>query len=123
MAYNFNSEIETLFNGFTVDGVAIPVVYLFYKGDATTYVTYMQTYKDQSYSAEDMIAGYVELYDFDIYSVGNYLDIIEEILEIMQGAGWTYQPSRDSADMYETDTGYFHKTLCFAKEREVIQNG
>lgn len=119
---NFNEEIQTLFTGFTVNGVTIPVAYLYYKGDATTYVTYMQTYKDQSYSAEDMIAGYVELYDFDIYSTGNYIDVVDAILELMQGAGWTYQPSRDSADMYETDTGYFHKTICFAKEREVNYN-
>lgn len=116
---NFNEEIETLFTGFAVNGVSIPVAYLYYSGTATTYVTYMQTYKDQSYSAEDMIAGYVELYDFDIYSKSNYGAVMESILSIMQGAGWTYQPSRDSADMYEPDTGYFHKTICFAKEREV----
>lgn len=116
---NFNEEIQTLFTGFNVNGNKIPVAYLFYRGDATTYVTYMQTYKDQSFSADDMIRGYVELYDFDIYSRGNYGDVMEDIIEIMQNAGWTYQPSRDSADMYETDTGYFHKTICFAKEREV----
>ena len=89
---NFNEEIQTLFTGFTVNGVTIPVAYLCYKGDATTYVTYMQTYKDQSFSAEDMIAGYVELYDFDIYSTGNYIDVVDAIMELMQGAGWTYQP-------------------------------
>lgn len=120
---NFNEEIQTLFNNFSVNGVLIPVAYLFYKGNSTTYVTYMQTFKDQSYSADDIIAGYVELYDFDIYSKTNYGDVMDNILAIMQGAGWTYQPSRDGADTYEPDTGYYHKTICFAKEREVVDNG
>jgi hypothetical protein len=32
--------------------------------------------------------------------------------------GWTYQPTRESADMFESDTNYFHKTICFEKESE-----
>ena len=30
---------------------------------------------------------------------------------------FTWQPSFDSPDMFEEDTGYYHKTVCFAKER------
>ena len=32
----------------------------------------------------------------------------------LKQSGWTWQPRRDSPDMYEADTGYFHKTICFA---------
>ena len=35
----------------------------------------------------------------------------------MKNNGFTWQPSRDSRDFYEDDTGYYHKTLCFAIER------
>lgn len=114
MATNFNAEIETL-----LAGLNIPFAYMYYDGKATTYLTYMQQQKSNVFSAEDKIAGFVIYYDFDIYSKGNYLPIIDNLIEIMTGAGWTYQPSSDSPDMYETDTKYYHKTICFAKESEV----
>ena len=113
-----NSTIETIFNGFTVDGKLIPVSFMRYEGKETTYVTYMNMDNDNSISGDDDILGYVTYYDFDIYSKGNYLGIVNKIKELMKQNGWKWQPSRDSMDMYENDTGYFHKTLCFAIEKE-----
>ena len=114
MAFSFNDEITKLFKNFRV-----PVKYMYYDGNANTYVTFMQSHKDNTLAGDDTILGYVLYYDFDIYSKGNYLDIIDSIIEIMQGAGWTYQPLNDGPDLYETETKYFHKTICFAKESEV----
>ena len=74
-----NETIEQLFNGFEVGGVEIPVSFLFYEGHGEPYVTYMQTDADASYSGDDSLLGYVDFYDFDIYSKGNYLPIIEAI--------------------------------------------
>ncbi len=112
-----NQLIEQIFNNFTVNGVAIPVSFLRYGGKSTTYITYMEWDKSNSYSGDDEILGYVSYYDFDIYSKGNYLQIVEEVKRIMKENGFTWQPSRDSQDMFEDDTGYYHKTLCFAIER------
>lgn len=117
-----NETIEQLFNGFEVGGVEIPVSFLFYEGHGEPYVTYMQTDADASYSGDDSLLGYVDFYDFDIYSKGNYLPIIEAIKDIMISNGFVWQPSRTSGDMYETDTGYFHKTLCFARPRQLGGN-
>ena len=94
-----NAELEVLFNNFTVNGVSIPVELLYYEGHGEPYVVYMQYDKDNSYSTDDEIAGYVTYYDFDIYSQGNYLDIMEEIKSRLKSAGWTWQPRRDSPDM------------------------
>lgn len=113
-----NSLIETIFNGFQVNGVSIPVSFLRYDGKSTTYITYQQEYIDNSFSGDDELLGYVDYYDFDIYSKGNYLPIVESVKEIMKNNGFMWQPSRSSGDMYEDDTGYFHKTLSFAIERE-----
>lgn len=113
-----NSVIEQLFKNFTVKGKAIPVSFMRYTGKSTTYITYMETDKSNSFSGDNEILGYVDYYDFDIYSKGNYLSIIEEVKNKMKQAGFMWQPSRDSSDLYEDDTGYFHKTLCFAIERE-----
>lgn len=112
-----NELIQSIFTNFEVDGVSIPVKFLRYNGKLTTYVTYMETNIDNSYSGDNEILGYVSYYDFDIYSKGNYFNIVEEIKKIMKDNGFIWQPSRTSTDMYEDDTGYYHKTLCFAIER------
>lgn len=117
-----NEIIENLFTDFTVNGVEIPVAYMFYEGHGEPYVVYLQYDKDNSYSSDDEISGYITYYDFDIYSKGNYLDIVEAIKKILKGAGWTWQPRRDSPDMYETDTGYFHKTICFAYPIQEVES-
>ena len=113
-----NNEIQTLFNAFKVEGNLIPVSFLRYAGKATTYITYQETQEDTSFSADDDLQAYVTYYDFDIYSKGNYLSIIESVKEILKANDWRFQPSMTSQDLYEDDTGYYHKTLCFAKIKE-----
>ncbi len=115
-----NSLIETIFTDFQVNGVSIPVSFLDYDGKSTTYVTYMQTDADNSFSGDDELLGYVDYYDFDIYSKGNYFNVVESVKEKLKENGFVWQPSRTSEDMHERDTGYYHKTLCFAIEREDV---
>lgn len=116
--------IKKLFENFTVDNNIVPVSFLFYNGNQQDYVTYMQTDTDNSLSGDDDLIGYVEYYDFDVYTHkngvfgGDYTNIVESIKAILKENGFVWQPSRSSADMYETDTGYYHKTLNFAILRE-----
>ena len=113
-----NELIESILSNFTVDGVEIPVKFLFYQGHGEPYITYMQTDADNSLSGDDDLIGYVDFYDFDIYSKGNYFPIIERVKELLKENEFVWQPSRSSGDMYEVETGYYHKTLCFAILRE-----
>lgn len=113
-----NELIQTIFQDFTVNGVSIPVKFLFYEGHGEPYITYMQTDADNSISGDDDLIGYVDFYDFDVYSKGNYFPIIERAKQLLKENGFVWQPSRSSGDFYETDTGYYHKTLCFAILRE-----
>ena len=113
-----NELIESIFANFTVDGVAIPVSFMFYEGHGEPYVTYMQQDADRSLSGDDELIGYVDYYDFDVYSKGNYLNIIESLKAILKANNFVWQPSRSSQDFYETDTGYYHKTLNFAYLKE-----
>ena len=113
-----NELIQTIFQDFTVNGVSIPVKFLFYEGHGEPYITYMQTDADNSISGDDDLIGYVDFYDFDVYSKGNYFPIIERVKQLLKENGFVWQPSRSSGDFYETDTGYYHKTLCFAILRE-----
>ena len=113
-----NELIETIFKNFTVDGKEIPVSYMFYEGHGEPYVVYMQENADGSFSGDDELLGYVDYYDFDVYAKGNYTKIAEKIKEVLKANNFVWQPSRSSMDMYETDTGYYHKTLNFAILRE-----
>lgn len=74
-----NELIERIFTDFKVDGKSIPVSFLVYNGKATTYVTYQQIHADDALGADDDIVAYVDYYDFDIYSKGNYISIVEAI--------------------------------------------
>lgn len=115
-----NELIETLFNGFEVNGVSIPVYFNYYTGHLNTYIIYQQTDIDNTLSADNHLIGYVDYYDVEIYSKGNYLAIINAVIELLEAGGFTWQPSRSSGDMYDEETKLFHKTLSFAIEREVI---
>lgn len=114
-----NELIESIFQDFTVDGVSIPVTFLRYQGHGEPYVTYMQEDADKSLSGDDELIGYVDYYDFDVYSKGNFMSLIESVKQILKENGFVWQPSRSSQDMFENDTGYYHKTLNFAFLREV----
>lgn len=109
-----NELIETLFKDFTVDGVKIPVSFLFYEGHGEPYITYQLTDSDNSYSGDDELLGYADYYDFDIYSKGDYTSIVKSVKSLLKENDFVWQPSRTSPDMYETETGYYHKTLSFA---------
>lgn len=113
-----NELIETIFADFAVDGVSIPVVYMYYQGHGEPYVVYMQIDADNSLSGDDDLIGYADYYDFDVYSKGNFTKIIERIKELLKENGFVWQVSRTSRDMFEVETGYYHKTLNFAILRE-----
>lgn len=113
-----NELIEQIFENFIVDGVLIPVSFLYYEGHGEPYVTYMNQDADNSFSGDDELLGYVDYYDFDVYSTGNFFNIIESIKDKLKENGFVWQPSRSSQDFFETDTGYFHKTLNFAYLKE-----
>ena len=113
-----NSTIETIFSNFKVNGVEIPVSFMRYKGNSTTFITYQELQIDTPFYADNELQNYVDYYDFDIYSKGNYLEIIESVKDLLKTNGFIWQPSMTSEDLYEDDTGYYHKTLCFAIERE-----
>lgn len=115
-----NRLILQIFSGFTIDGVQIPVKWIRYDGHGEPYVVFMHTDSDSSLSGDDDLIGYVDYYDFDIYSTGNYEKIINEVKQRLKANNFVWQPSRSSEDLYDEETGYYHKTLCFAYLREDV---
>ena len=113
-----NELIQSIFRNFTVNGVQIPVKFMHYQGHGEPYITYMNQDMDGSLSGDDDLISYVDYYDFDVYSKGNFFPIIESVKQKLKENGFVWQPSRSSIDFYEPDTGYYHKTLNFAIFRE-----
>ena len=116
-----NKLIEKTLKGFTVNGKEIPAKFLRYNGSSETYITYMMTDADSVLHGDDELLNYVEYYDFDIYSKGNYKPIEKALKALLESAGFMWEVERTSEDMYEDDTKYYHKTLCFSIERS--ENG
>lgn len=113
-----NELIETILKNFKVNNNNIAYQFLHYTGDETTYITYSEINIDSTFYGDDELQAYVDYYDFDIYSKGNYFPIIEGLKETLEDNGFRWQPSMTSEDMFENDTGYYHKTLCFSYLKE-----
>ena len=110
-----NENIMEILDGITTPaGEAIPVSFLVYKGDKETYITFQQVDKYPRLMADDECEYSAPRYDFDIYTKGNFLSILEEVKNRLKNADWTWV--EDSADMYEPDTQYFHKVTTFEIE-------
>ena len=111
-----NSLIKKIFADFKVDNKKIPVAFIKYTGKEETYITYQCVEINSALECDDEILGYIDYYDLDIYSKSNYNAIVKEVKKKMKDNGFVWQPSKSTGDMYEDDTGYYHKTLCFAIE-------
>lgn len=108
-----NSVIENALMGLYFKGEEVAVAFLFYEGRGEPYIVYSEIHKDRSYSADNFNEGYFSNIDIEICATSNYLELIEEVLTRLEGAGLIYEPNKDSGDLYDPDTKYYHKTLCF----------
>ena len=110
-----NSEIETIFSNFIVDGINIPVEFMDYEGDKETFIVYFSNGETPSFFGENKVLSSENTYDFNIYTKGNFLNILKEIKKKLNENGWNW--IEDSEDLYEKDTRFFHKVTTWSKER------
>ena len=80
-----NELIKNIFTDFEVDGVSIPVKFLYYYGHGEPYVIYQKESLASGLLADDGLQN-----DF------------------------LWEPTRSSGDLYDADTGYYHITLNFS---------
>ena len=98
----------------TVDGVKIPVKWLKYKGDLTTYIVFSDLGETPAHHTDDECEYSTKQFDFDIYSKGNYLNILKAVKKRLKENGFTWV--EDSPPMVEEDTGLYHITTTFEIE-------
>ena len=111
-----NEELKYILgDSIKVKGLVIPISHLRYTGKSKTFITWALLDEVPSLSANDEPLFSVCSVDIDIFSDSNYLDIIKEIKNRMKNNEWVW--TGDSAEMFEEDTGLYHKTCSFEKER------
>lgn len=115
-----NKELKAIFTDFKVKDESIPVEHLRYKGKSKKFVTWTLLPERPSLNGDDDYLYSVAEVDIDVFSDGNYLDIMDEVKKIMKNNNWLW--SEDSEEMYEEDTELYHRTITFKKER-FINNG
>ena len=117
-----NEKIASLLGGLEIDNVQVPVAQGFYFGSEEIYVTYNLIGRSVPLCADDGFAEVEELIDFDIYSKGDLVKVENAIKPLLEAGDFEWRPSQSSGDLYEHDTGYHHRTLCFAHLTEQEEN-
>lgn len=113
-----NEEIKSILgNSIMVDNKSIPIEHLKYKGESKTYITWTSLDETPGLSANDELLYSVCPIDIDVFSDSNYLSIVKEIKKLMKENEWIW--TGDSPEMYEDDTGLYHRTISFEKERMI----
>ena len=115
-----NEELKTIFTDFKVNNKSVPVNHLRYKGKSKTFVTWTIIGEVPSLSGDDDYLYSEVQVDIDVFSDGNYLDIVKEVKRLMKENKWLWV--EDGPEMFEEDTELYHKTITFKKER-FIDNG
>ena len=111
-----NAELKTIFgDAIKVGKKSIPTAHLKYKGKETTYVVWTIIGDAPALSGDDEPIYGITTVDVDVYSKGNYLSVLKEVKQLMKINEWVWK--EDSIEMYEDDTGLYHITASFEKER------
>ena len=113
-----NKELKSIFGeAITVGGASVPTAHIRYKGKETTFVTWVITGTRPALNADDDPLYCVSTVDVDVYGKGNILSVLAEVKRLMNINEWIW--TEDSPEMYEDDTGLYHITASFEKERAI----
>ena len=113
-----NEELKSIFGeSIAVGGASVPTAHIKYKGKETTYVVWTIIGNAPALSGDDEPIYGITTVDVDIYSKGNYLKVLAEVKRLMKINEWIW--TEDSTEMFEDDTGLYHITATFEKERTI----
>ena len=111
-----NEEIKLILGEkLIISNEEIPISHFKYEGKSKKFITWVTGEETPALSANDEDICSICPVDVDVFSDGNYLDIVKEIKKLMKNKDWIW--TGDSPEMYEEDTGLYHKTISFEKER------
>jgi hypothetical protein len=95
----------------TLTPLGYPVGFRTYEGKETTYITffvYLETGENWAENEEINTGYYIQV---DVFSGGDYIDLVNSVQEAMLAAGFKRTTAQD---LYESDTKTFHKAIRFS---------
>lgn len=93
-----------------LNGLGVPVTFQIYDGKEPTYITFFEYNQFGSFNADDdeqLTAHFIQV---DVWSDGDYSDLVDQVKEAMKQIGFM---RTSEVDVYQNDIGYFHKALRF----------
>lgn len=94
----------------TLNPLGVPVAFQEYKGAASTYISFFIINEQSALHADDdeVKTGYS--LQVDVWSKSDYTTLVDQVKQVMTVAGFRRS---SAADLYEKDTGIYHKALRF----------
>jgi hypothetical protein len=95
----------------TLSPTNVPVAFQTYSGSASTYIRFFEYDQGAGIEADDDEQQAVHYIQVDIFSPGNYTQLIKDTKSLMKQAG--FKKTSGETELYENDTKLFHKVLRF----------
>lgn len=90
----------------TLSALCVNVARLFFRGKASTFITYQLVTSQDNAPADDEMQGTEYTYRVDIYSKKDYIALLRRTKNALKAAGF-YAVVIDP-EVYEVDTGFYH---------------
>jgi hypothetical protein len=100
-----HGEIET-----ALSPLGIPVEFQYYNGDEETYITYSQYDESTNFSADDQEKATDLYYQINLYSKGNYVDIVKNIKALLGDIGGN---RLNEVEFYDQDQKWYQRSMRF----------
>lgn len=94
----------------TLAPTGVPVSFQTYTGTAITYITFFEYNQQGALFADDTEQETRYSIQVDVWSKGNYKNVVEQVRTLMTSAGFT---RNGEGELYESDTKIFHKYFRF----------
>lgn len=94
----------------TLAPTGIPVTFQSYTGNATTYITFFEYNQQGALFADDTEQRTRYSVQVDVWSKGNYAELVEQVRTLMLDAGFF---RNSEGELYENDTRTYHKYFRF----------
>lgn len=101
----------------TLKLLGIPVSFMKYKGQEPTYITFFSYDGRPGLQADDREKQAKYYYQIDIWSKDDYTELVNNVRQALLNVGFL---RINEFDLFEEDTGYYHKVLRVMNTKEVL---
>lgn len=95
----------------TLRPLGVPVSFMNYNNTANTYIVFMEYHQASFFNGDDEEQYTKHFYQVDIFSTGNYLQLVKDVKKSMKQAGFGRM---FESETYDEDMRKFRKILRFS---------